>query len=119
MSCTPANSCHLLFEVSSQGMGGVDTHLKEIIQQVANELGGEVLGLEVMPEHVHILCEVDSQLEVQKFVKRVKGRSSGLLRHEFPQLKSILRTLGTHSYFVSTVGGPPILKQSIENQRTL
>jgi putative transposase len=102
-------------------VGGVDKRLKEIIYQVANELSCEVLELEVMPDHVHILCEVDPQFGVHKFVKQVKGRSSRLLGQEFPYLKSKLPTLWTHSYFVSTVGGAPIaiLKQYIENQKTI
>jgi putative transposase len=102
-------------------VGGVDKRLKEIIYQVAKELGCEVLEFEVTPDHVHILCEVDPQFGVHKFVKRVRGRSSRFLRQEFPQVKSRLPTLWTHSYFVSTVGGAPIgiLKQYIENQKTV
>jgi putative transposase len=74
-----------------------------------------------MPDDVHILCEVDPQFGVHKFVKRVKGVSSQLLRQEFPHLKSRLPTLWIHSYFVSTVGGAPIfiLKQYIENQKNV
>jgi putative transposase len=100
---------------------GVDIRLKEIIYQVAMELTCEVMELEVMPDHVHILCEVDPQFGVHKFVRRVKGRSSRLLRMEFPQLKSKLPTLWTNSYFVSTVGGAPIaiLKQYIEAQKNV
>jgi putative transposase len=100
---------------------GVDKRLKAIIDQVAMELGGEVIELEIMPDHVHILCEVDPQFGVHKFVKRVKGLSSRLLRREFPHLKSRLPTLWTHSYFVSTLGGAPIavLKQYIENQKNV
>lgn len=101
--------------------GGVDKRLKEIIHQVAKELECHVLELEVMPKHVDLLCEVDLQFGVHKFVKRVKGRSSRLLRQEFPQLKSRLPTLWTHSYFVSTVGGASIavLKRYIENQKSV
>jgi putative transposase len=100
---------------------GVDIRLKEIIYQVATELGCEVMELEVMPDHVHILCEVDPQFGVHKFVKRVKGRSSRLLRQEFRQLKSKLPTLWTNAYFVSTVGGAPmaIMKQYIEAQKNV
>ena len=98
-------------------VGDVEKRLKEIIDQVVQEQACEVLELEVMPDHVHLLCEVDPQFGVHKFVKRIKGRSSRLLRQEFPQLKSRLPTLWTHSYFVSTVGGAPIaiMKQYIEN----
>ena len=100
---------------------GVDIRLKEIIYQVATEWSCEVMELEVMPDHVHILCEVDPQFGVHKFVRRVKGRSSRLLRQEFPQLKSKLPTLWTNSYFVSTVGGAPmaILEQYIEAQKNV
>ena len=74
-------------------MGGVDKRLEEIIYQVAKELDCEILELEVMPDHVHVLCEVDPQFGVHQFVKRVKGVSSRLLRQEFPHLKSRLPTL--------------------------
>jgi len=47
-------------------VGGVDKRLKEIIDPVAKELGGEILGLEVMPDPVHILCEVDPQYGIHK-----------------------------------------------------
>jgi putative transposase len=79
------------------------------------------LELEVMPDHVDILCEVAPQFGVHKFVKRVKRRSSRLFRQGFPQLKSRLPTFWTHSYFVSTAGGAPttILKQYIENQKNV
>lgn len=102
-------------------VNGIEERLKAIIQQVAIETRCEVLELEVMPDHVHLLCEVDPQFGVHKFIKLVKGRSSRLLRQEFPRLKSRLPTLWTHSYFVSTVGGAPLamIKQYIENQKTV
>jgi putative transposase len=73
----------------------------------------------MMPDHVHLLCEVDPQFGVHRLVKRLKGRSSRLLRQEFPWLKSRLPTLWTTSYFVATVGGAPlaIIKQYIEQQK--
>ena len=100
---------------------GIDTRLKEIIQQVADDLECEIIELEIMPDHVHILCEVDPQFGVHKFVKRVKGLSSFLLRRQFPTLKSRLPTLWTNSYFISTVGGAPlaVIKQYIENQKSV
>jgi len=109
---------------------GIDTRLKEIIQQVADDLECEIIELEVtpalacgasVPDHVHILCEVDPRFGVHKFVKRVKGLSSFLLRKQFPTLKSRLPTLWTNSYFISTVGGAPlaVIKQYIENQKSV
>jgi putative transposase len=98
---------------------GVDTRLKEIIQQVCTECSAELFTLEVMPDHVHLLVEIDPQYGIHRLVRQIKGRSSRLLRQEFPRLRSRLPTLWTNSYFVSTVGGAPleVLKQYIEQQK--
>jgi putative transposase len=100
-------------------VNGVDTRLKEIIQQVCTECAAEIFTLAVMPDHVHLLVEVDPQYGIHRLVRSLKGRSSRLLRQEFPHLRSRLPTLWTNSYFVSTVGGAPleILKQYIEQQK--
>ena len=100
-------------------MPPIDERLKEIIQSVATETRSEILEMEVMPDHVHILCEVDPQYGIAAFTRLVKGRSSRLLRQEFPKLKSRLPTLWTNSVFCSTVGGAPlsIIKQYIESQK--
>jgi putative transposase len=91
---------------------GVDERLKTIVRQVAEETRSEVIELEVMPDHVHLLVEVDPQFGVHRFVKLAKGRSSRFLRAEFPWLRSRLPTLWTNSYAVLTVGGAPLGWQS-------
>ena len=98
---------------------GVDASLKKIIQDVCTESRAELLKLEVMPDHVHLLVEVDPQYGIHRLVRQIKGRSSRLLRQEYPWLRSRLPTLWTNSYFVSTVGGAPleVIKQYIENQK--
>jgi putative transposase len=78
---------------------------------------------------VHLLVECDPQFGIAKLIARrvtrparyMKGRSSRLLREEFPWLKSRLPTLWTNSYFVSTVGGAPIavIKKYIEDQKSV
>jgi putative transposase len=100
-------------------VNGVDVRLKEIIQRVCTESDAEILELAVMPEHVHLLVEVDPQYGVHRLVRAIKGRSSRLLRQEYPWLKSRLPTLWTNAYFVSTVGGAPleVIKQYIEHQK--
>lgn len=93
--------------------------LKEVIHKVALQLELEIIELEIMPEHVHLLIEVDPQFGIHRAVKQIKGTSSRVLRNEFPTLKSRLPTLWTNSYFVSTVGGAPLaaIKQYIEAQK--
>jgi putative transposase len=100
-------------------INGIDKRLKEIIHEVAQEKKSELIELEVMPDHVHLLIEVDPQYGIHRVIKTIKGRSSRYLREEFPWLKSRLPTLWTNSYFVSTVGGAPlaVIKQYIESQK--
>lgn len=102
-------------------VNGVDVRLRDIAAQLASELSVDVLEMEVMPDHVHLLVEVDPQFGIHRFVKHLKGRSSRLLRQEFPHLTSRLPTLWTNSYFVSTVGGAPLamIKRYIENQKSV
>lgn len=100
---------------------GIDERFKQIAQSVADELHFDILEMEVMPDHVHMLLEVDPQFGIHKAVKRIKGRTSHDLRAEFPTIKRRIPTLWTNSYFVSTVGGAPlsIVKQYIENQKNV
>jgi putative transposase len=97
----------------------VAERLKQIIVEVCREHQADVLSLEIMLDHVHLLVECDPQFGIHRLVRLIKGRSSRLLRQEFPLLKRKLPTLWTNSYFVSTVGGAPLerMKQSIENQK--
>lgn len=99
-------------------VGQIAERLKEIAHQIEAETASEILEMDVEPDHVHLLCEGDPQFGIARFVRLVKGRSSRLLRQEFPKLKSRLPTLWTNSVFISTVGGAPLslVKQYIENQ---
>jgi putative transposase len=60
--------------------------------------------LEVMPDHVHLFVEADPTLAVAEIVNRFKGRSSRLMRQEFPALRSRLPTLWSRSYDAGSVG---------------
>lgn len=98
---------------------GVDERFKQVTRLVAEECGFTIEEMEVMPDHVHMLLEVDPQFGIHRAVKRIKGRTSRVLREEYPWLKSRIPTLWTNSYFVATVGGAPlsIVKQYIERQK--
>lgn len=100
-------------------VGSIETRLKELIQETCSTINVEIIEMELMPDHVHLLMEVDPQFGIHKAVKQIKGRTSRILRQEFPELRSKLPTLWTNSYFVSTVGGAPleVIKQYIENQK--
>jgi putative transposase len=99
---------------------GVANSLKELIIEICNINQAELIKFEIMPDHVHLLVDVDPQIGIHKLIKRIKARTSRELRSKYPFLKTKLPTLWTNSYFVSTVGGAPlsVIKQYIENQKT-
>ena len=99
--------------------GDIEARLKQIIRDVCDERGAHLIELETMPDHVHLLVECDPQYGIHRLVKQIKGRSSRLLRDEFPTLRSRLPTLWTNSYFVATVGGAPlaVIKEYVANQK--
>jgi putative transposase len=101
--------------------GAMDVRLKEIVREVCAERDAPIVELETMPDHVHLLVSCDPQYGIHRLVKQIKGRSSRLLREEFPYLKSRMPTLWTNSYFVATIGGATleVVKRYVENQRNV
>lgn len=86
--------------------GEIAQRLAEHIYQVCDELGVEILALAIQPDHVHLLVVLPRQLDVATFMNRVKGRSSCLLRREFPHLVTLApKALWGRDYFVRSVGG--------------
>ena len=100
---------------------GVDTRLKDLIGEICNESCIDIIEMEIMPDHVRLLMEVNPQLGIHKAVKLIKGRTSNILRQEFKWLRSRIPSLWTNSYFVSTVGNTPLsaIKQYIEDQKNV
>ena len=102
-------------------VGAIAKRCEQLIRQIAAKYNAEVIALEIMPDHVHLLCEVDAQFGIHRLVKNIKGASSHSLGKEFSVLRSGLPTLWTNSYFVSTVGGAAlaVIKQYVENQKNV
>jgi putative transposase len=100
-------------------MDAVEIRLKEILNQVAVDVKCEIQEMETDNDHIHLLISCDPQFGIHQVVKRMKGRSSRLLRDEFPFLKSRIPSLWTNSYFVATVGGAPlsVIKQYIRDRQ--
>jgi putative transposase len=98
---------------------GIETRLKELILSKQTEYGYEVLDMEIMPDHVHLLLDVNPKKGVFNVVNHIKGYTSHELRNEFPTLKSRLPTLWTQSKFISSVGAVTleVVKKYIEGQK--
>ena len=75
-----------------------------LLHEIATRFEITVHALEIMPDHVHLFVESDPTMCVAEIVNRFKGRTSRVLRTEFPALRSRLPTLWSRSYYAGSVG---------------
>jgi len=81
---------HLVFSPKYRGKvleGEVAEAAEEIIRKTCKELDIEVIDMAVNVDHVHLFFKYPPKYSVSWIAKRIKGRSSKLLRDQFPQLK--------------------------------
>lgn len=99
----------------------ISQRLKELIYEKESDYGYKVIEIEVMPDHVHLLLDVNPKIGVYSVISKIKGYTSKILRNEFPSLKTKLPSLWTNSKFISTVGAVTldVVKQYIENQKNV
>ena len=96
----------------------IESRLHKIIRDTAKENGWEIIALETMPDNVHLFIKTVPTIAPNNVIARIKGRSSRILRNEFPSLRKRLPTLWTRSYFVSTHGhvSSDTIKKYVEDQ---
>lgn len=82
---------------------GVEARFKELVSQICEQNGYEILAMECDKDHCHLFVNVLPTVSPHMVMKAVKGATSIKLRKEFSQL-SKMPNLWTRSYFVSTAG---------------
>ena len=82
---------------------GLETRFKELVQEVCEEHEMEILAMECYKDHVHLFLSVLPQFSIPEIMQSIKGKTSRMLRMEFPELAK-MPSLWTRSYFVSTAG---------------
>lgn len=93
--------------------------LKEIFSTVATQNEMEILGVEVMPEHVHLFISAPPRYSPAWIVNAFKGTSARWLREWFPHLEREIRgKLWTRTYYVGTAGAvtAETIRKYIEEQ---
>jgi putative transposase len=75
----------------------IDERLNVILAEQIERWGQELIEMEVMPDHVHLLVGCDPQFGIHRLVKLLKGFSSHAPRAAFPVLKRRLPSLWTTS----------------------
>ena len=99
---------HLIWTTKYRHQVLVDSvadELKVILQDIADQNGLEIVSMEVMPDHVHLLLGATPQHAIPDFVKALKGASARRMFAAFPELKEKLwgGHLWNPSYCILTV----------------
>jgi REP-associated tyrosine transposase len=83
--------------------GEIAQRLEQLVNEVATEQNWQVLHLSIQPDHVHLFIRSNPYTLPTNIARRIKGRSSHVLREEFPYLAK-MSSLWTRSTFYSTAG---------------
>ena len=115
------NQFHIIFSPKYNKpvlTGNVEKRLKEILYEEADNMNVEIKTLEIMPDYVDMFIEFDPKLMLHKVIKQFKGKSSHILREEFPFLKSSMPSLWTRNYLSCSIGhiSEDEIKKYIESQ---
>lgn len=98
--------------------GDIEDFLKKRIPELCSSKGCEVLEIEIMPDHVHLLLDVNPDFGVKNLVSRIKSCTAKEMYKKFPQLRKS-PAIWTRSKFVSTIGSVSLetVKRYIQNQK--
>lgn len=99
-------------------IGDIKSELETIITEVCQEVKSEILSKEIMPEYVHLFVTMKPNISPHKLIKKIKGKSSKILRAKFPQLLK-LPALWSSFYYCCSIGqlSESTIKMYIENQK--
>ena len=97
--------------------GRVTARLNELLDEIAGEKDWQILAREAMPDHVHIFLWVRPTDSPADVVRAFKGRTSRILRSEFPWLGT-REVLWSKSCFGASAGyvSEQTVRRYIEHQ---
>ena len=81
---------HLVFRPKCRGAvlkQDVRDFARKVISDICGEMGLAIMSLAVGVDHVHIFYGYPPGYSVSELAKRIKGKSSRLIRERFPELK--------------------------------
>ena len=100
-------------------INGVDVRLKELLTEYAANLSVDILEMEIMPDHVHMLLEIPPKMSVSSFMGYLKGKSSQIIYERWAnaRFKYRNREFWCRGYYVDTVGkNAKKIEEYIRNQ---
>lgn len=94
--------------------------LEELLSLCAEANGWKIEEINIQLDHVHLVVQFVPTISVSKMVQLFKGRSSRVLRKEFPELEEFYwgDSFWADGYFAETVGVCNLeqIRQYVKNQ---
>ena len=101
--------------------GEIESYLKEVLLEVAEEKGFIIHAMECDKDHIHLFVSAHPKIAPSYIVKMCKGISGRKLFLKFPEIKQKLwkNTLWNSSFFLETIGSTSEenIKRYIESQK--
>ena len=69
-------------------INGVDVRLKELILETCKLHNVELIEMEVMPDHVHLLISFKPKYSITDVVKNIKGYTARIFFTKHPEIKN-------------------------------
>ena len=99
--------------------GQIKTDIGEILRQLCNYKGVEIIEGHLMEDHVHMLVSIPPKYSVSSFMGYLKGKSALMIfdKHANLKYKYGNRHFWSEGYYVSTVGlNEATIRKYIEEQ---
>ena len=100
--------------------GKLAERLSELLHECAAMNKWEVEELNIQPDHVHMMVQLQTTVSISRAVQFLKGGSSRVIRKEFPELEEFLwgDSFWSDGYFAETVGqkNETAIRHYIQNQ---
>jgi putative transposase len=103
-------------------VSGIEEEVKEHLQETAKDLQINIIAMEVMPDHIHLLVDCKPQFRPSDAIKILKGNTARWMFIAHPELKKHLwgGHLWNPSYFIATVSDRSLeqVERYIREQKT-
>ena len=103
-------------------IGDIKIDMKNYLLYTLKSLDMNVIAMEIMSDHIHLLVNCKPQLRLSDAIKILKGNTARWLFLKYPEIKKQLwgGHLWNPSYFVATVSDRTLeqMEHYINNQKT-
>lgn len=100
--------------------GEIAQRVQEIVEECVEMNRWKIEEINVQTDHVHLVVRLRPDVSISKVVQLFKGKSSKVIRSEFPELKEFFwgNSFWCDGYFVETVGKVNLdaIKNYVKNQ---